>query len=132
MTALGTLIQHYLDLHPDVRKKDIAAAAGVSPQSVSGWLNGTGGVGLRPESILGLANFLGVPPVEIVLVISEDQGIPVQRIDGTDLPPEMQVTLSSLKKLSPDRLRTVGRIVAGLVDEAESESTPARRERRSG
>lgn len=132
MSALGTLIQHYLDLHPDVKKKDIAKAAGVSPQSVSGWINGTGGVGMRPENIIGLAQFLGVPAVEIVLLISQDQGIPVQRVEATDLPPELQVTLSSLKKLSPDRLRTAGRIVAGLVDEErQAEDGPKTRGRRS-
>lgn len=116
MTALARLIQHYLDTHPDVRKNKLADAAGTTPQSLSGWLAGTTW-NLDPDNIIGLADAIGVEPIDVIIAISEDNGIPVQRADGSYLPPEIRVAVGALRKLSPERLRAVSRMAADLAND---------------
>lgn len=41
MSRLGDLIKSYLDAHPGLEKQELAKRAGITPQSLSGWVNGT-------------------------------------------------------------------------------------------
>lgn len=115
MSAVGDLIRHYLETHPGVKKKDIAAAAGVSAQSVSGWLNGSKRPNLKDNSIIGLAEVLRVPVRVVVLANAEDRGLKVQ--EGADLPPDVRVAITSLQGLSPENVRMVSQLAASLAED---------------
>jgi transcriptional regulator with XRE-family HTH domain len=117
MSDLGDLIRHYLDTHPGAKKGDIARAAGVSAQSVSGWLNSTTPPNLKDKSILGLAEALGVPVSVVVSAVSKGRGLPVENVAGDDLPADVQVLLATARKLGPEQVRMVTQLAVSLADQ---------------
>lgn len=116
MPALARLIQAYLDSHPDVLKKDVAAAAKTSPQSFSGWLDGST-FDLKADNIVGLADAIHVHPMDVVEAISQDRGIPTQRPDVAGLRPETRMLLGVTEKLGPERVKAVTRIAMEFADD---------------
>lgn len=130
MSALGDLIQQYLDTHPSARKKDIAAAAGVSAQTISGWLSGTKIPNPKPESMVGLASALGVSAREVMLRVSTDRGVPVHEVGESDLPPNVRVLIATASGLrDEENIRMVTQLVTSLAEQ-EDKKRPRRRKGR--
>lgn len=118
MTSLADLIQAHLDHHPDVLRKDIAAAAGITPQSMSGLFGGRKMLAYPKDStITGLANALGVHYAVVLSAIAEDLGHVLSR---ESLPGDVEVTLSAVRKLSPQQSRTLTRVIAGMVEDEQA------------
>ena len=114
MSQLGELIQSYLDTHPGLAKQDLAKRAGITPQSLSGWLNGTVMKEYpQTEHMAGLAEALGVDYTVVLDAITLDLGRPVAR---EQIRPDVAVTVASLNQLTPQRVKNVAQIIASMMD----------------
>lgn len=116
MSQLGDLIKTYLDAHPGLEKQELAKRAGITPQSLSGWVNGTTAMKEYPraEHIRGLADAMGLNYADVLEAITLDLGQPIAR---EEVRPDLAVTVASLSQLEPQRVKTVARIIASMMDE---------------
>lgn len=122
MSHLGKMIQAYLDAHPDVTSKQLADRAGVSAQTMSGWLNHP--IRKRfpdPPHMKGLADALGVTPDVIVDAISEDLG---WRLDREPIRPDLAGAVGALHKTPEGHPMTaaLAHLIATMVAQVEAET----------
>lgn len=115
-SRLGRLIQSYLDAHPEQNKKQFAERAGITPQSLSGYLTGKAAMKEYParESIEGLAAAMGLRYCDVLDTITLDLGHSVVR---EEIDPEVAVTMSSMQQLSPERRRAIAQMVASIAQQ---------------
>lgn len=117
MSRLGEMIQTYLDAHPDTTSKQLADKAGVSAQTMSGWLNHP--ISKRfpdPEHMQGLADALGVSPASVVDAISADLGWDLTR---EQVRPDMAVAVATLNRTPPGSAlaRKLTQMIVLMADE---------------
>lgn len=115
MSRLGDLIKTYLDAHPGLEKQELAKRAGITPQSLSGWVNGAP-MKEYPQTkhMEGLAQAMGLSYTDVLDAITLDLGLPITR---EEVRPDVAVTVASLSQLEPQRVKTVARIIASMMDE---------------
>lgn len=116
MSRLGDLITTYLDAHPGLAKQEFAKRAGITPQSLSGWLNGSTVMKQYPETqhMRGLAEAMGLDYVVVLDAITLDLGLPLTR---EQVRPDVAVTVASLNQLPPQRVKTVAQLIASMMDD---------------
>lgn len=114
MSALGDLIKQYLDVH-DVESKELAAAAGLTPQSISGYTSGKP-MKTYPEhrNMKALADAMGVPYVVVLTAVATDLG---EQLTEDEVDPALQVTIAALKSLPPERASVAATVVASLTQQ---------------
>lgn len=118
VSRLSDLIQTYLDAHPGMAKQELAKRAGITPQSLSGWASGNTVMKQYPdtEHMKGLAEAMGLSYADILDAITLDLGLPIER---EQVRPDVAVTVASLNRLEPQRVKTVAQIIASMMDERD-------------
>lgn len=115
MSHLARLIASFIDANQPMNKKDFAAKAGITPQTLSGYLGETT-MKEYPARLhmQGLADAMGVPYGDVLDAITLDLGHQVSR---QQVRPDVAVTIASLEKLSPQRVKALGQMIAAMGEE---------------